>query len=81
MCVINWICYCYFFCCLDHVYRSDLHTKRTGHSEFVDKTSETVKPISLEAPKVDAAASSENPSGAASTDQNEGVFLNLNRVN
>lgn len=31
---------------------SDLHTKRTGHTEFVDKTLETVKPISLEAPKV-----------------------------
>lgn len=30
---------------------SDLHTKRTGHTEFVDKTMETVKPISLEAPK------------------------------
>lgn len=52
-----------------------MHTKRTGHTEFVDKTSETVKPISLEAPKVDAAASSENPSGAASADQNEGIFL------
>ncbi|KAG9139126.1 hypothetical protein Leryth_019102 [Lithospermum erythrorhizon] len=30
---------------------SDLHTKRTGHTEFADKTAETVKPISLEAPK------------------------------
>lgn len=30
---------------------SDLHSKRTGHNEFVDKTSETVQPISLEAPK------------------------------
>nr|GLL41936.1 UBX domain-containing protein 1 [Ipomoea trifida] len=30
---------------------SDLHTKRTGHSEFQDKTAETLKPISLEAPK------------------------------
>ncbi|KAK7346036.1 hypothetical protein VNO80_20549 [Phaseolus coccineus] len=54
---------------------SDLHTRRTGHTEFVDKTSETVKPISLEAPKVDAAASSENPSGAASTDQNEEMVV------
>lgn len=33
------------------VKESDLHTKRTGHSEFVDKTSEAAKPISLEAPK------------------------------
>lgn len=30
---------------------SDLHTKRTGHTEFVDKTSEAAKPINLEAPK------------------------------
>lgn len=30
---------------------SDLHTKRTGHTEFADKTSEAAKPISLEAPK------------------------------
>lgn len=30
---------------------SDLHTKRTGHTGFVDKTSEAAKPISLEAPK------------------------------
>ena len=54
---------------------SDLHTKRTGHTEFVDKTSEAVKPISLEAPKVDATASSENPSAAASTDQNEEMVV------
>lgn len=52
-----------------------MHTKRTGHTEFVDKTSEAVKPISLEAPKVDATASSENPSAAASTDKNEGNFF------
>ncbi|RZC12605.1 hypothetical protein D0Y65_012396 [Glycine soja] len=54
---------------------SDLHTKRTGHTEFVDKTSEAVKPISLEAPKVDATASSENPSAAASTDKNEEMVV------
>lgn len=48
-----------------------MHTKRTGHTEFTDKTSETVKPISLEAPKVDAMA--EDPIGAT-TDQNEGKF-------
>lgn len=33
---------------------SDLHTKRTGHTEFTDKTAEAVKPISLEAPKAKA---------------------------
>ncbi|XP_014490803.1 UBX domain-containing protein 1 [Vigna radiata var. radiata] len=54
---------------------SDLHTKRTGHTEFVDRTSETVKPISLEVPKVDAIASLENPSGTASTDQNEEMVV------
>ncbi|THG19383.1 hypothetical protein TEA_000909 [Camellia sinensis var. sinensis] len=30
---------------------SDLHTKRTGHHEFVDRTLETVKPISLDVQK------------------------------
>ncbi|KAK7400101.1 hypothetical protein VNO78_11301 [Psophocarpus tetragonolobus] len=54
---------------------SDLHTKRTGHAEFVDKTSEAVKPISLEPPKLDATASSENPSASASTHQNEEVVV------
>lgn len=33
---------------------SDLHTKRTGHTEFTDKTAEGVKPISLEVPKAKA---------------------------
>jgi len=28
----------------------DLHTKRTGHTEFADKTAEVAKPIDLEAP-------------------------------
>lgn len=46
----------------------DLHTKRTGHTEFTDKTMEAAKPIDLEAapPKpagkamdVDASASAE----------------------
>lgn len=52
---------------------SDLHTKRTGHTEFVDKTSEAAKPISLEVPKatdesqevVDASGSSSQPQGTA----------------
>ena len=39
---------------------SDLHTKRTGHTEFVDKTADTVKPISLEVPKVTASESEED---------------------
>ncbi|KAJ1426077.1 Zinc finger C2H2-type [Sesbania bispinosa] len=51
---------------------SDLHTKRTGHTEFVDKTSEAAKPISLEAPKVDA--TSQDTSGAT-TDQNEEMVV------
>ncbi|KAJ9154002.1 hypothetical protein P3X46_027383 [Hevea brasiliensis] len=46
---------------------SDLHTKGTGHTDFVDKTSEAAKPISLEVPKppmdvdepVDASTSSQ----------------------
>lgn len=45
------ILYLYSFGC--SIQESDLHTKRTGHNDFVDKTSETVKPISLEAPKPD----------------------------
>lgn len=48
-----------------------MHTKRTGHTEFVDKTSEAAKPISLEVPKatdesqevVDASGSSSQPQG------------------
>uniref|UniRef100_A0A803Q171 UBA domain-containing protein n=1 Tax=Cannabis sativa TaxID=3483 RepID=A0A803Q171_CANSA len=47
---------------------SDLHTKRTGHSEFVDKTSETVKPISLEVPK---AAAEVGEAGSSSSQSEE----------
>lgn len=51
-----------------------MHTKRTGHTEFVDKTSEAAKPISLEVPKEDAA--SHDDTVGASADQNEGdVFF------
>lgn len=58
---------------------SDLHTKRTGHSEFVDKTLESVKPISLEVPK--AVDESEEPAGANSSSQNEGTFVpNIKRI-
>lgn len=51
---------------------SDLHTKRTGHTEFVDKTSEAAKPISLEVPKSDA----ESKEGEAA-DQNEGDIFTI----
>jgi len=44
-----------------------LHTKRTGHTEFADKTAEAAKPISLEVPK----GNSESQEGGTS-DQNEG---------
>lgn len=50
---------------------SDLHTKRTGHTEFVDKTLEASKPITLEVPK----ASDAGAEGAAdaSSSQSEGT--------
>lgn len=52
---------------------SDLHTKRTGHTEFVDKTSEAAKPISLEVPKV--AATEAEGEVDASKSQSEGTLL------
>jgi hypothetical protein len=58
-----WFCLC--------VKESDLHTKRTGHTDFSDKTSEAAKPISLEAPK--AVAESEQATDA-STSQPEGTI-------
>ncbi|KAK3000936.1 hypothetical protein RJ639_020751 [Escallonia herrerae] len=36
---------------LSMFHETDLHTKRTGHTEFVDKTLEAAKPIALEVPK------------------------------
>ncbi|PKA49628.1 hypothetical protein AXF42_Ash004169 [Apostasia shenzhenica] len=45
---------------------TDLHTKRTGHADFVDKTLEAAKPIELEAPKMEVAASEENAAVTAS---------------
>ena len=36
----------------------DLHTKRTGHKDFVDKTTEVANPINLEA-SLNPASSSE----------------------
>lgn len=50
---------------------SDLHTKRTGHTEFVDKTSEAAKPISLEVPKV--AMDVDDPVDATTSSQPEGT--------
>ena len=35
----------------------DLHTKRTGHKDFADKTAEAAKPIDLEAPLKPASSS------------------------
>ena len=53
---------------------SDLHTKRTGHTEFVDKTMETVKPISLEAPKQPAMESDNADGSSGSGDAAEGTL-------
>lgn len=50
-----------------------MHTKRTGHTEFVDKTADAAKPISLEVPKVTASASEDAADG---TSQTEGTFCN-----
>ncbi|GER28780.1 ubiquitin-associated domain-containing family protein [Striga asiatica] len=52
---------------------SDLHTKRTGHTEFVDKTSETVKPIILEAPKLNDDVQMEKADVGSSSQQEEMV--------
>lgn len=48
--VLNLVCTVCRKPCRSQVER-DLHTKRTGHTEFVDKTLEAAKPISLEVPK------------------------------
>lgn len=61
---------CDFGFCLS-AKESDLHTKRTGHTEFVDKTSEATKPISLEVPK---AAAESDQAANASTSQSEGTI-------
>lgn len=52
---------------------ADLHTKRTGHADFDDKTSEAAKPIKLEAPKT-AMESEEIAVAAAESNQPEGDF-------
>jgi hypothetical protein len=54
---------------------SDLHTKRTGHTEFADKTAEVTKPISLEVPKAAAMDIDEPAAADASTSsQPEGTI-------
>ena len=53
---------------------SDLHTKRTGHTEFVDKTLEVAKPISLEVPKANT-SEEEGGVNASSSHSEEGIFL------
>ncbi|KAI8566762.1 hypothetical protein RHMOL_Rhmol02G0067000 [Rhododendron molle] len=52
---------------------SELHTKRTGHTEFTDKTLEAVKPISLEVPKGDV--DMEEADGASSSNQSEEMVV------
>jgi hypothetical protein len=54
-----------------------LHTKRTGHTEFVDKTADAAKPISLEVPKETASGSED---AADATSQTEGTFSILRFV-
>lgn len=51
---------------------SDLHTKRTGHDEFVDKTLEAAKPIALEAPKKSDVDMVDAGDASASGEQTEG---------
>jgi hypothetical protein len=46
-----------------------LHTKRTGHSEYADKTAESAKPIVLEKP----IAGSSGTSDGADADKPAGV--------
>lgn len=51
---------------------SDLHTKRTGHTEFSDKTSETTKPIALEVAK-NPSSSDVDMVDASSSGEPEGI--------
>lgn len=57
------------------VKESDLHTKRTGHTEFVDKTLESAKPITLEVPK--PAAESDETVDASGSCHSEGTWLEI----
>ena len=57
---------------------SDLHTKRTGHTEFVDKTSEAAKPINLETPNpANAADGAPLDVDASGSGQSEGIFCSI----
>ncbi|KAK6145813.1 hypothetical protein DH2020_019682 [Rehmannia glutinosa] len=58
---------------------SDLHTKRTGHTEFVDKTSEAAKPISLEAPKPKDDVEMDEAGDGSSSQQEEMVVPEVNQ--
>ncbi|KAJ0962094.1 hypothetical protein J5N97_029922 [Dioscorea zingiberensis] len=51
----------------------DLHTKRIGHSEFTDKTSETAKLIDLEKPAKADGGPEESVAGAESSQSEEMV--------
>lgn len=51
---------------------SDLHTKRTGHLDFTDKTLEAAKPIELEASKVPTITSEDNAAGAVAVASESG---------
>lgn len=62
-------------CLFGIVKESELHTKRTGHTEFMDKTSEAAKPISLEVPKV--VDSEEDAVSSACSGQPEGQTANF----
>lgn len=58
-----------------------MHTKRTGHTEFVDKTNEITKPINLESPNPNGSSSAtpmdvDASASAASTDP-EGTFFRI----
>lgn len=70
-----WMLFCVY------LKESDLHTKRTGHSEFQDKTAEALKPISLEAPKpkIDDDDEMEEAGDGSSSGQQEGseTFLDV----
>lgn len=59
--------------CVFLVKETDLHTKRTGHTDFVDRTEEEAKPIDLETPKAPAANSEEG--GTSGSNEAQGFFL------
>lgn len=54
-----------------------MHTKRTGHDEFVDKTSESAKPIALEVPKKSDVDMVDAGDATATGDQTEGFLSYL----